>query len=88
MSGPKDIVYKSSQQMSRGDLATFLRDIADRVESGTVVLKGDQKETPVKIPEAVELEVEYEIKKKDGGEKKQLELEISWGPGTGGVNIG
>jgi hypothetical protein len=40
MSGPKDIVYKSSQQMSRGDLATFLRDIADRVESGTVVLKG------------------------------------------------
>jgi hypothetical protein len=36
----------------------------------------------------VELEVEYEIKKKDGGEKKQLELEISWGPGTGGVNIG
>jgi amphi-Trp domain-containing protein len=74
--------------MSRSDLAAFLRDLADRVEQGRVALTSGGEETPVDVPERVELEVEYEQKQKAGGLRHQLELEIQWGAGIGdGVGL-
>lgn len=87
MSGKKDIVYKSSQHMDRGELATFLRDLASKVESGQVTLTSSDQNTIVEIPSEVELELEYEIKQKTAGATRQLELEISWGEGGSGVGI-
>jgi amphi-Trp domain-containing protein len=87
MSGNKNIVYKSDEYMSRSELASFLRTLADRVESGTVVLKSGEQETKVEVGERVELEVEYETKQKPKGERYQLELEIEWGAGSGGVGL-
>ncbi|MFW5729988.1 MAG: amphi-Trp domain-containing protein [bacterium] len=88
MSGPKDVLYKSEEQMSRADLVAFLRSLADRVESGRVVLTSGSKETPVDVPDRVELEVQYEEKKKPRGKRSQLELEIEWGEGgAGGVGL-
>lgn len=87
MSGPKEVLYKSEEQMSRGDLAKLFRELADRIESGSLTLRSTEKETSVQFPEQVELEIEYEIKQKSGGEKRQLELEISWGPGVGGIHL-
>lgn len=84
MSGPKNVMYKSDENMSRSDLAAFLRSLADRLETGHVVLTSGGKETPVDVPEQVELEVQYEEKQKPQGTRYQLELEIEWGQGTGG----
>lgn len=88
MSGKKEIVYKSSQHMDRGDLATFLRDLASKIESGRVTLTSTDQNTTVEVPSEVELELEYEIKQKTAGATRQLELEISWGERNGGVGIG
>ena len=84
MSGSKTVIYSSEEQMSRKDLAGFLRSLADRVETGRVVLTSGSTETPVNVPEQLELEVQYEEKQKSGGTRHQLELEVEWGPGTGG----
>lgn len=84
MSGNKDIVYKSKQQMGRNEIAAFLRDLAARIELGSVTLTGNGPDTPVKIPDQVNLQVEYEIKHKPAGDRSELELEISWGPNGGG----
>lgn len=88
MSGKKDIVYESSQHMDRGDLATFLRDLASKVESGQVTLTSNAQNTTAEIPSQVELKVKYEIKQKSAGTIRQLELEISWGTGGSEVGIG
>jgi amphi-Trp domain-containing protein len=87
MSGQKDVLYKSQEQMSRGDLAAFLRNLADRVESGRVVLTSSSGETPVELPERLELELQYQQKQKAGGLRHQLELEIEWGGAGSGVGL-
>ena len=87
MSGPKNILYKSEEYLSRSELASFLRQLAERVESGTVVLTNGGQETTVEVGERVELEVQYETKEKPRGTRHQLELEIEWGPETGGVGL-
>ena len=88
MSGKKTVHYKSKERMSRGDLATFLRSLADRVESGTVRLTSPNGEASLDLDESLELEVEYETKEKTGGPQHQLELEIQWGGKTSGVGLG
>jgi amphi-Trp domain-containing protein len=88
MSGGK-VMYKSEQQMSRSQLVAFLRDVADRLENETLVLKSDDQEASIHMPEQVELEVEYQSKEKAAGPRYQLELEVEWGSGTGsGVRLG
>lgn len=87
MSGPKEVLYKSEEQMSRSELAKLLREIAEHIEKGSLTLRSTEKETNVQFPERVELEIEYEVKQKSGGEKRQLELEISWGAGVGGIQL-
>jgi len=88
MSGPKDVLYKSEERMSRQDLAAFLRDLADRVDDGRVVLTSGSGETPIELPEDLELEVQYQKKEKPRGVRHQLELEIEWGAGApGGVGL-
>jgi len=88
MSGNKDVLYKSDEYMGREELATFLRDLADRIETGRLVLKSADQETPVEPGDRVELEVEYSTKQKNQRVRHQLELEIEWGEGAaGGVGL-
>jgi amphi-Trp domain-containing protein len=87
MSGTKNVLYKSEEYMSRAELAAFLRSLADRVESGTVVLTSGDEKTSVELDERVGLEVQYETKAKPKGTRHQLELEMEWGAGAGGVGL-
>lgn len=80
MSGKKNTLYKSKQQIARSECAEFLRTLADRIESGSVTLTGDDGDTTVAIPEHLKLEVEYQSKMKPRGEQFELELELTWGP--------
>jgi hypothetical protein len=41
----------------------------------------------VEVGERVELEVEYQTSEKPQGTRHQLELEIEWGAGSGGVGL-
>ncbi len=87
MSRNKTVEYRSEEQMSRSDLAAFLRRLADRVETGTVTLKRDGDDTTVQLPERLELELTYAVKSKPKGNKHELEIEVEWDEGSGGVGL-
>ena len=81
MSGGKNVHHQSKEQMSRADLVDLLRRLADRVESGEIILRDTDEFQKLKVPEQVELKMKYQTKtkKKSKAEKHELEFEITWG---------
>jgi amphi-Trp domain-containing protein len=84
----KNILFKSEEMKSNKEAADILRQIADKIEDGNILLKKGSKEVTVKIPSKVEVEIEASKKDKKGQIKKQLEIEIEWIEGeSGNVSI-
>ncbi len=81
----KNVLFKSEEPRDRASVAAFLRDLASRVESGTVILRRGQEEIQLSIPENVILEIKAESKVKPGKTKQSLEIEIEWGEGSEGA---
>ena len=72
-------LFKSEERMSRGDVSGFLRQLADKLAQGQVVLRQGQDETVLDLPENVVLEVQVEDEdKKAKGVQHSLEVEIKW----------
>lgn len=95
MSGGKKSVQFDSKEVTTTDrVAGFLRQLADRVESGQVVLRQGEGEAEVEVelPDSVVLEVSLDRKEKGPkGTKRSLEVEIEWyeeGRGRGPVRVG
>ena len=80
----EEILFKSEEPASRSEAAAFLRQFADKVESGTVILRQGGVEKSVVIPQSLVLEIklEHEVKRKK--EKMSLEVELEWRPGEEG----
>ena len=81
--GAKNIIFKSEEPKTRGEVATFLRELASRIETGTVIFKRGEEEVSLALPEKVILEIKAEIKTKPGKVKHALEVEIEWREGEG-----
>jgi len=77
----KNVLVKSDQRKNLADSAAFLRDLADKVESGKVTLVQGGKDVVVDLPETVSFELEYYEQPKKHGVKKQLEIELEWTEG-------
>ena len=78
MAKKKFVLMKSKQRLDRAAAADFLRQLADKLESGTVSLNQAGEQLQLEIPDQVVLEVEAEDKVKPRGTKRQLEIEIEW----------
>ena len=76
--GKEQILFKSEEKMSSKEAANILRTIANKIEKGTVTLAQGNKETSLKSPQRVEVELKAE--KETGRRKttKKLEIEIEW----------
>ncbi len=76
--GQEETLFKSEEKRDRTWIASFLHQLADKIEANEVVLKqGDQK-LKLDIPDHLEFEVEVE---KEVGKKKteiELEIELKW----------
>jgi len=77
----KNVLVKSDQRRNLADSAAFLRDLADKVESGKVTLVQGGQDVVVDLPEIVSFELEYYEQPKKHGVKKQLEIELEWTEG-------
>ncbi len=76
--GKEQILFKSEEKMNSKEAANLLRTIADKIEKGKVTLVQGNKQTSLKIPQRVEVEIKAE---KETGRKKttkKLEIEIEW----------
>ena len=77
----KNVLVKSDQRKTLADAAAFLRELADKIESGKVTLSQDGKDVVVELPESIGFEIEYYEQPKKYGLKKQLEIELEWTEG-------
>lgn len=72
-------LFKSEERKSRQEAAAFLRELAGKVEAGTVVLRQGQDETRLDMSDAVVLEIQVEDEDKGRrGTQHSLEVEIKW----------
>ena len=76
--GKKKVLLKSKDKRSLAEVASFLRELADKVEANDLVLLKGKDEVKVPFPSYVVVELELEEKKKKKGTKRQLEIEIEW----------
>jgi amphi-Trp domain-containing protein len=77
----KNVLVKSDLRKNLADSAAFLRELADKVETGQVTLVQGGKDVVIDLPETVSFEVEYYEQPKKRGLKRQLEIEIEWTEG-------
>jgi len=65
-------------------VAAFLRELADKVAEGRVVLISGAEELALELPQSVVLEIKAEEEAKKNKIKRSLEVEIEWIPGDQG----
>ena len=59
-------------------MSAFLRDLADKVAGGRVVLRQGQQEMTLDLPGRLVLEVQVEDEEKSRGIQHSLEVAIEW----------
>jgi amphi-Trp domain-containing protein len=77
----KNVLVKSDQRKSLPDVASFLRELADKIESGQVTLVQGGQDVVIDLPNTLSFELEYYEQPKKQGLKKQLEIELEWKEG-------
>jgi amphi-Trp domain-containing protein len=82
--GNEKVLFKTEEKMSRSDVATLLRTLADKVEKGKVSLEQGKEKVDLRIPNRVELEIKAEKESGKKRTKKKLEIEIEWLVGDDG----
>jgi amphi-Trp domain-containing protein len=74
----KNVIVKSELRKTLPEVASFLRELADKVEAGQVTLVQAGQDVTVELPDSVGFELEYYEQAKKSGLKKQLEIELEW----------
>ncbi|MCG8617414.1 MAG: amphi-Trp domain-containing protein [Desulfobacterales bacterium] len=76
--GKETVLLKNEEKMSRLDAVQLLRNIADKLEKGTVTLARGDKEVRLEVPDRVEVEIKAEEEVGKKTTKRKLEVEIEW----------
>lgn len=78
----ENVLLKSEEKKSRSDIVAFLKEIAVKIDSGTVKLVQGEQSLELVIPENLTFELKVEEKlKPDRPRKMQLEIELEWSEG-------
>ncbi len=87
--GRETVLFKSEEKKASRDIANTLRQIADKIDDGSIILKQGSEEITVEFPEKMVLELK--IEEEQGKRlKKSFEIELEWNIGeeqTGGATI-
>jgi amphi-Trp domain-containing protein len=83
------ILLKSEKLKSLEEIADFLRQLADKVQTGQLTLKQGGEEVNLSLPDKCVLEVKVDEEMKGKAKKYELEVEIEWkeGQGSGELKI-
>lgn len=86
----KEKLFKSKEHKSREEVSRFLRELADKISSGSVSMVQGEQEFTFQIPEDMKLDVEAEQKDKGRkGMQQEIEIELKWyeGANTGSLEL-
>jgi len=86
--GREIILFETEERKSAAEVATFLRTLADKLETRNITLKAGAKELALSLPQNLILEVKVEEEEKKGKTKRSLEVEIEWIVGDSGPDEG
>jgi amphi-Trp domain-containing protein len=71
------VLFKSEEKKTASDIANILRQIADKIDDGTLILKQGSEELTVEFPKSMVLELK--IEEEQGKRlKKSFEIELEW----------
>jgi len=90
---PEETLFEFERNMDTGEVAEYLRTVADHLESGDEFTLDSGTESVTLTPPGrveFEVEVERETSKSGGSAEIELEFELEWdedGTGTGDLNI-
>lgn len=75
--GNETVLFKSEEKKTNREIASVLRQIADKVEMGVMTLGQNDNKITLDFPQnmALEIKVEEEVK---GKTKRSLEIELEW----------
>lgn len=77
--GKETRLFKSEERHSRANVSAFLRQLADKVEAGQVILTAGQETITLDIPANLILEIQVEDEdKRSKGIQHSLEIELKW----------
>jgi len=93
MSKKEIVLMNSEERLDRSSVSAFLRELADKLDTGTITLKQAGEQLDLEVPEQVVLEVKAEEETKSKGTQRSLEIEIEWMLGDGdfakqGITLG
>jgi amphi-Trp domain-containing protein len=75
--GRETVLFKSEEKKASGEIANTLRQIADKIEDGTMVLKQGSEEITLEFPKSMVLELKIE-EEQGNRMKKSFEIELEW----------
>jgi len=81
-------LFKTEEPKSTRETANFFRILADKLETGTLILKGGEQEVRLDVPANITLETKVEEEQKKQKTKMSLEIEIEWYLGEGSKPTG
>ena len=75
--GREVVLFKSEEKKTSSDIANTLRQIADKIDEGTMILKQGSEEIKLEFPKNMVLELK--IEEEEGKRlKKSFEIELEW----------
>ena len=89
-SGMEEVLFKSESDQTREDIATYLRQVADNLESGNdISLKAGSESVTLDPPARPTFEVKAEREgPADGPGELSIEFELEWDEDSGGAGDG
>lgn len=87
--GRETVLFKSEEKKASSDIANTLRQIADKIDDGSMILKQGSEEITLEFPNSMVLELKIE-EEQGKSLKKSFEIEMEWIVGeeqAGGATI-
>jgi amphi-Trp domain-containing protein len=76
--GREKVLFSSEEHLSAQDVASFLRQLADKIEQNEIILKQGSEEVRLAIPNNLVLELKAEEEVKGDRTQRSLEVELEW----------
>ena len=76
--GKETVLFKSEEKKASSDIANTLRQIADKIDDGTMILKQGSEEITLEFPKNMVLDLKIEEEQGKKKLKKSFEIELEW----------